>query len=734
MAETVPLPMPMIEEEEEEIIDDDFYEKIQAPKFVDLTAPDPRRSGDDRHWFCFRVGCDQQHEQELDSEAIYKKFVLRVMAARSPNLRLRKALKSREASANLKCPNTAPAKPRVSRMAFISSVSHKIDNNTAKVKPLSKKVPSSSATPDAKVRQPPSAAKALTAPRNQKVSNLEQFRTVQSKKAMNVVVPKTRVVAKALVFHSPKKVKVVKAKSSIELNTPMKALCSAMKKLELYGAKKNGEGCSNTTPVASSRKQFRGREVKSRVFDSLYSNNRKAPEANTAKCLKEHKVKSMQKRQVSMPNEEAENDDSSDMEIDDKSRGGSLERWHESVSSGGGITSLSSSNEEENKTIEGCENEERRSPLSEKGKIPEVTRRKGEKNSMASGDKENKGELTENDNKTTEGSENQERRSPLSKKGRIPEVTNKKDEENSRGFDNKENEGAHNENGDNESASAPDENIVMITNYDDPKKAIVGSKHEGLRKTPKKSTSTLAGTQIVKYGKLKPTNPKPFKLRTDERGIHKETNSVKKDPPPLKETTDKAGNLFRKHQNIKRASELDTDNYSSSKERSNQRTQGNQSGSIQSDNSNGKRQHRLYAKTPHRNPGLKLQKHNDMDNPLEHGEKAAKELDDNFNRKSQMMQHKVLRPRGALSRKKEKVLPATPCKLDVIAEKPLNSNILKPKEVEKPCDNDVSSPASKVAGSVSRPCSQKKRALTVPREPKFHSLHVPKSCITMKQT
>ncbi|KAE9595042.1 hypothetical protein Lal_00041167 [Lupinus albus] len=732
MAETVPLSMPMIEEEE--IIDDDFYEKIQAPKFVDLTAPDPRRSGDDRHWFCFRVGCDQQHEQELDSEAIYKNFVLRVMAARSPNLRLRKALKSRETSANLKCPNTAPPKPRVSRMALISSFSHKINNNNAKVKHLSKKVPASSATPNAKVRQSPAVAKALTAPRNQKISNLEQFRTVQSKKAMNVVVPKSRVVAKALVFHSPKKVKVVKAMSSIELNTPMKALCSAMKKLELYGAKKNEEGCSNTMPVASTRKQFRGREVKSRVFDSLYSNNRKAPEANTVKCLKENKVKSMLKRQVTMPHEEAENCDSSNMEIDDKSRGGSLERWHESVSSGGDITSLSRSNEEETKTNEGCENEERRNPISEEGKIPEVTQRKGEKYSMASGDKENEGELTENDNMTSEGSENQERRNPLSEKGRISEVTNRKGEENSRAFDNKENEGAHNENDDKESASAPDENIVMITNYDDPKKAFFGSKHEGLRKTPKKSTSTLAGSQIVKYRKLKPTNPKPFKLRTDERGIHKEANLVKKDPLPLKETTDKAGKLIRKHQNIRRASELDTDNYSSSEEKSNQTTQGNPSGSIQSDNSNGKRHHRLYAKTPHRNPGVKLQKPNDMDNPLEHGEKAAKRLNDNFNRKSQMMQHKVLRSRGALSRKKEKVLPATPCKLSVIAEKPSNSNILKPKEVEKPCDNDVSSPASKVVDSVSRPCSQRKRALTVPREPKFHSLHVPKSCITMKQT
>lgn len=35
---------------------DEFYEKIEAPKFVDLTAPDPYHPGDDRYWFCSRFG------------------------------------------------------------------------------------------------------------------------------------------------------------------------------------------------------------------------------------------------------------------------------------------------------------------------------------------------------------------------------------------------------------------------------------------------------------------------------------------------------------------------------------------------------------------------------------------------------------------------------------------------------------------------------------------------------
>lgn len=34
---------------------EDFYEKIEAPKFVDFTVPD-RCPPNDRYWFCLRVG------------------------------------------------------------------------------------------------------------------------------------------------------------------------------------------------------------------------------------------------------------------------------------------------------------------------------------------------------------------------------------------------------------------------------------------------------------------------------------------------------------------------------------------------------------------------------------------------------------------------------------------------------------------------------------------------------
>lgn len=79
---------------------------------------------------------------------------------------------------------------------------------------------------------------------------------------------------------------------------------------------------------------------------------------------------------------------------------------------------------------------------------------------------------------------------------------------------------------------------------------------------------------------------------------------------------------------------------------------------------------------------------------------------------------------SALPRKKEKAVLAT--KLSVIIEKP--SDIVKPKET-KPRKNDaVSSPTSKTTGSVHRPFSRGRKDLTVPKEPKFQNLQVPKDC------
>ncbi|KAF5936995.1 hypothetical protein HYC85_024501 [Camellia sinensis] len=142
---------------------------------------------------------------------------------------------------NEQCPLSAPAKPsksRVSRLAVISSISYKKIDAKEKVKPLSKLT----STPKAKAKQV--AAKYLTTPRNKKcLPNQDSFRSVQNSKPSSIAVPKNRIVAKALVFHSPKK--AITIKTSSELRTPLTKICEGMKRLEITSQRKRVLGYVN---------------------------------------------------------------------------------------------------------------------------------------------------------------------------------------------------------------------------------------------------------------------------------------------------------------------------------------------------------------------------------------------------------------------------------------------------------------------------------------------------------
>ncbi|EPS67548.1 hypothetical protein M569_07226, partial [Genlisea aurea] len=176
------------------------YEEIEAPKFVDFNSID-RYLPDDRYWFCLRVGCDQKHDNEMDSEAIYKKFVLRVMAARSPCMKLQKALEKKVSKTPSKCSLSAPpksCKPTLSSVAKISSVSKKLVYEQENEDPASKL--ESTTTPKNRKTKPVSA-KCLSSPRNTNffpaVKN--SFRTVQApKRTTTAEVPRSREVSKAL--------------------------------------------------------------------------------------------------------------------------------------------------------------------------------------------------------------------------------------------------------------------------------------------------------------------------------------------------------------------------------------------------------------------------------------------------------------------------------------------------------------------------------------------------------
>ncbi|CAL1389855.1 unnamed protein product [Linum trigynum] len=465
-----------------EVEEEDFYEQISAPKYVDLTKPDPRRSSEDRYWFCLRVGCDQKHEEEMDSEAIYKNFVLRVMAARSPNVKLRKALCNKEKSHNLKCPQTVPAKPsrpRGPRLALISSISKKLVDNKAKLKPLQKQT---ATTPKAMAKQSSNMAKALTTPRNKKPAVSEPaavFRSVRAPKSTALVgLPKKMGTARTLVFHSPKK--QVRIKTPSEGIDSMKTLCSGMKKLEITSG--NKQMMRSTTAVSDAkRKQPRGREVKSRVYDGLlHTPTKVAKQAKSSKCL------------------EGKNLETSSM---------MLQPDYDHAACKG--VQDDSSNELD--TEEKCRN-------GPQGMNANESRASGQENVLDAVMEEGFEEIKMTD------------------QGAITSASS--------GGENHFEVAAE---GDKENVSASDENRRLDHNADRRgKNALENQNNLNGRKTrrimakPLKESSVAPAAVVARslnHRKPKPTHPKPFRLRTDERGILKEANLEKKLHPTLKELT-----------------------------------------------------------------------------------------------------------------------------------------------------------------------------------------------------
>ncbi|KAF5189427.1 neurofilament heavy protein [Thalictrum thalictroides] len=304
---------------------DEIYEKIEAPKYVDLTRPD-QFLPDDPSWFCLRIGCDQNHE-DVDPDALHKSFVLRVMAARSPNLRLRKALRCRQVpSAYMKYPQSAPAKPskpRVCRFTAMTSISQKIAEVKVKVHPVSNNL-----TPKPRARECSALGKALTTPRAKKlIPSSDPFRSVQNPKTTDVL-PKTKIVAKALVFSTPKKSERKKTLSESEI--PMTEICDGLKKLEINSQRKklswnssNLSKCTASCPKISriasdeSTTNLHSQKLKNRLKDS---GDQKEHGSNPTRSKKKKGTKSLQK--LSCPQTDSRT--TSDMEFDGESRYDSL--------------------------------------------------------------------------------------------------------------------------------------------------------------------------------------------------------------------------------------------------------------------------------------------------------------------------------------------------------------------------------------------------------------------------
>ncbi|CAH8276341.1 unnamed protein product [Arabidopsis lyrata] len=557
----------------DEFNEEDFYETIEAPKFVDLTAPDHRPEGDDRYWFCSRVGCDQKHEEFMDSEAIYKKFVLRVMAARSPSVRLRKALYRKDFSVDPKCPNTVPAKPsrsRVSRLAMISSIPQKGNGNirSKEVKVVST---NKNVTPKAKAKGKDSSVissvpkKALTE-RKKQIQSPAAFRSVQNPRNATIKVSENRVVAKALVFQSPKK--LVKLKRSVELSSSVKKLCNGMRKLEIDN-KRNGLGINHkVVSLAPSRRPLKTREVKSRVFDYSVRSQKQIDEKDkgvstlkkrikkkeepvlSSDTSKPHEANGMELENQSLPktenttgdeellveNKSEELSDTLKANMDDQLQA----REDLAVIKESGLATstqyqIAEIEEKENALALECEDKENATIAAavDKEDIPVIK--------VSGMDKAKQCETVEIEDK----------------ENALPLECEKENATNATAVDR--------EGDDKENSSALHNNRkVDQATYPLLKKKVFGKK-EICKTTQKVMTvadkcfngKTVSADTRVKYTKPKLTNPKPFRLRTDERGILKEANTEKKPQCTIakEETASTLGfhgeNLGPKHQQVR---------------------------------------------------------------------------------------------------------------------------------------------------------------------------------------
>uniref|UniRef100_A0A7N0ZVE6 Uncharacterized protein n=1 Tax=Kalanchoe fedtschenkoi TaxID=63787 RepID=A0A7N0ZVE6_KALFE len=473
---------------------DEFYEQIEAPKFVDLTVRDPARV-DDRYWFCSRVGCDQKHEEDLDSEEVYKNFLLRVMAARSPNVRLQRALSRRQDPiSKAKCPQSAPPKstrPRPSRLALIStSITKKLADFKAKGVEQPTVVSSTPAVKEKAKAKKSSvvAAKYMTTPRNRNCApKVDSFRSVQASKGACGGEVKSRA-AKALVFPSPKK--AVKLKASLELKTPVRRACERLKKLEADEESRRRRILGYSPKPASASKPNVSRPW--RVTGPGQTKKCGEEERKKAGALKCKKSEGCQKLETT-------ENDTNDTPSKGLKGSGQVEETTAAESAEEPGLSIKASEadgdelENARQVVDPLVNEA--SDESQESKDLGESEKKEESSQEAKGSNEN--QVSENVGK-------------LGKKEVSHDCGTAFDE--AAEGDDKENESAPDQN---QTRGRPSTKIMKLTR---PKAA------------PKDGAA--AGAQALqKYTKPKPTNPKPFRLRTDERSVLKEAHAEKKVRP-----------------------------------------------------------------------------------------------------------------------------------------------------------------------------------------------------------
>ncbi|RZR98827.1 hypothetical protein BHM03_00028265 [Ensete ventricosum] len=283
--------------------DDELYEEIEAPKFVDFTAPDRFRP-DDRSWFCARVGERLLALRSLQSSNLW--LILDAATLPFPN---QISLYEEFDSSDLipRCPQSAPAKSSKSRIARLSTMIA-VPEGMAKSKLKDHPISSLRSTPSrakAKVQHCP-MKEALTEPRSQRcLTNRAGFRSVRHQKEP-VPVVKNKVVVRSLFDDTTKERPLRTTTPSKATAPPESEARPETRKLKVGGRMKNVPSrylCIPKTPMSSKRAE-----------DSAKSSNRaKETKGNT-------KSKTEPSSKICDPSElqEISRDNSTDMETDGK--------------------------------------------------------------------------------------------------------------------------------------------------------------------------------------------------------------------------------------------------------------------------------------------------------------------------------------------------------------------------------------------------------------------------------
>ncbi|KAL6964174.1 hypothetical protein U1Q18_035232 [Sarracenia purpurea var. burkii] len=714
-----------------------------------------------------------------------------------------------------------------------------------KVKPLPKL---GSSTPHAKGKQV--AAKYLTTPRNKKcLPNPNSFRSVQNPKSANAAVPRNRMVAKALVFGSPKK-KAVGIKTSSELRTPLTKICERMKKLEITSQRKHILGNSNklskdigrnpntALPVDPSRRQLGAACRDKNKANELFSPpNCKKHEPKSLRGIKKKSKGGSYKPSSFLPKEMVEND-SSDMEFDLKSREGSVlgnsrtnegnayEEHLETEKASGSFDSIDHTQEESivcvdsdtglsdlsrrkmnssSNSEEGCleehgkacsvlgyprtneENANEECLATEKASVTfdyiDHTQEKAilcvdsdtglsdlSKSKMNSSSNSEKGCLEEQDfsanpeegNKSSEGIVQEEKKTKENSEKREKPEDHRCETQTLGEVGLKGEEAIDNDDKENTLASYGNRcelvpplyliylllvttasSIVMMVlfyeigyrdfyhNSNHSERKMIGKQEMNkITKDKKEGLTTVAtGAQGgMKYKKPKPTNPKPFRLRTDERGILKEANLEKRMQSliPQKGTVIMSSMLpgrisYKRHANeIHRnavESKWDPDVQESSGsvlEKFLQKDEPRQIRTVVLRTPEGQMRQKVANITPQRRSNPTVQKPKPMTSRLEYGMDVKSENSLRKTRPPSLQGQQFLRPNLVASMAMASHLTCGSKQLSVIKE-----------ESSTPSRSEE---ANKAGTSAPRSLLRGKRPVTIPKEPNFHSIHVPKSC------